>query len=188
MTTPKVRDLTVPLSHCAMVSEDANLHDAVTTMEATKLMFDRWDERPRVILVHNDDSEIVGTLRHYDVLWALEPKYEQFGEIKHLSRFGLSGAFVTSTFVKYMLWSDPLSDLCRKAAEIKVRNIMSLVTKDEFIDEDVPVTEAIHTMLLGNHPSLIVTGENEPRGIIRITDIASHVFDEIKKFAVTIEA
>jgi len=187
MTTPKVRDLTVPLSNCSVVSENATLHDAVATLEATKIMFDRWDEGPRVILVHNDDSDIIGTIRHYDVLWALEPKYKEFDEIKHLSRFGLSAAFVTSTFAKYMLWSEPLRELCRKATQIKVREIMSMTTEDQFIDADAPVTKAIHTMLLGNHPSLIVTGDKEIRGIIRIADIATHVFEEIKTFSTTIE-
>jgi len=115
------------------------------------------------------------------VLQALEPKYRQMGDLRNLSRFGFSREFVTSTYSRFMLWSDPLKDLCKKALELKVKDIMSVPVEGEFIDENAPISEAIHRMLMGNHPSLFVRNESGIQGILRMSDVASHVFSEMKK-------
>jgi len=181
MSDLKVKDLMVHLSHCATVSENATLHDAVVAMEATRMMFQRWDYRPRIVLVYDEHFRIIGTLRHFEVLQALEPKYRQMGDLRNLSRFGFSREFVTSTYSRFMLWSDPLKDLCKKALELKVKDIMSVPVEGEFIDENAPISEAIHRMLMGNHPSLFVRNESGIQGILRMSDVASHVFSEMKK-------
>ncbi len=38
-------------------------------------MFQRWDYRPGIVLVFDKNHKIVGSLRHFDVLRGLEPKY-----------------------------------------------------------------------------------------------------------------
>ena len=46
-------------------------------LEASRLRGDPWDYRPRVILVLDSNDNIVGTLRQFEILKALEPKYQQ---------------------------------------------------------------------------------------------------------------
>jgi CBS domain-containing protein len=176
----KVKDLMLASSQCAIVSESAPLPEALRTMEATRMMFQRWDYKPRIVLVHNEDHQIVGTVRHFDVIRSLEPKYRQFGDLRRLSLAGLPREFVEVIFAKLELWNHPLRELCREASDRLVRDVMTVITENEFIDGNSPIAEAIHRMLMGNHPSLFVNGDGGVIGILRMSDIADHVCREIK--------
>lgn len=162
MRATTVKDLMVPFSQCATVSEDATLHEAVLALEASRQRCDRWDYRPRVILVYDKHFRVVGTLRQLQVLKGLE------------KRVGRSDA------QDYQFWGDPLKDVCRMAKEIRVREIMSVPAEGEFVPEDAHLNDAILKMLKGNHLSLVVTGEKGFVGIIRLSDIFREVCDEIK--------
>lgn len=177
----KVRDFIVSTYQCATVSENATLLEAVETTEATRKMFQRWDYKPRIVLVCNAKQEIIGTLRHYDILQTLESKYKEFGYLPGLAGLGLNAHFVKSLHEQYKLWLEPLPDLCRKAAQCKVRDIMRIPSESEYVDVDTPIGEAIHRMLMGNHPSLLVTDSTGIIGILRMSDIANYVINEIKK-------
>jgi hypothetical protein len=199
----KVKDLMVDFSQCPKVSEDATLRDAVLSLEATRLIGDPWTYRPRVILVHDKDENIVGTLRHFEVLKALEPKYRQVIEeleaglgqsfqlldSKHgsardraiLFLIGLDCQLVDSVSEKYCLWKDLLQELGRKAAIIKVKDIMSVPGEGEIIDDNASLREAIHKLLVGNHLSLVVrcvTGNYV--GILRLSDVFNEACQAIK--------
>jgi CBS domain-containing protein len=178
---PKVRDLILSTYQCATVSENATLLEAVETMEATGKMFQKWDYRPRIALVCNQKQEIVGTLRHYDILQTLESRYKEFGYLPGLAGLGLKTEFVKSLHEQYKLWQEPLPDLCRKAAQYKVKDIMRIPSESEYIDVETPLGAAIHRMLMGNHPSLLVTDSTGIIGILRMSDIANYVINEIKK-------
>jgi CBS domain-containing protein len=181
MRRSKVKDLMVPFSECATVSQEATLRDAVSALETTRMRYQPRDYRPRVILVYDEHFKVVGTLRHYEVLKALEPKYAKMGDVRAMSRSGLSLDFVRSLVDQYELWAEPFEDLCRKASQVKVKDIMSIPGEGEFIDEDAPLSDAVHRMLLGNHLSLVVTGEKGFLGIIRMSDIFNKVFKEIRQ-------
>jgi CBS domain-containing protein len=178
---PKVRDLILSTNQCATVSENATLLEAVETLEATRKMFQRWDYRPRIVLVCNEKQKIIGTLRHYDILQSLESRYKEFGYLPGLAGLALKTEFMTSLHEQYKLWQEPLPDLCRKAAQYRVKDIMRIPSESEFIDVDTPLGEAIHRMLMGNHPSLLVTDSAGFIGILRMSDIGNYVINEIKK-------
>jgi CBS domain-containing protein len=181
MAEMKARDLIIPLAQCATVSENDTLCDAVTVMEATRMLFQRWDYRPRIVLVHDKLQRIVGTLRHYEILLALEPAYTKLGDIHALSRSDLTPEFVDSLREKYALWKDPLPDLCARASALLVKDLMRIPSEREYIDAGASLQEAMHRMLTGNHPSLLVTDGARFLGLLRMSDVANHVINEIKK-------
>lgn len=162
MRAVTVKDLMVPLAQCATVSEDANLHEAVLALEVSRERCDRWDYRFRVILVYDKHYRVVGTLRQFEVL-------------KGLERCALQ-----SDQVDYRFWGDPLTDICHMAKELKVRDMMSVPTDDEFISEEADLNEAVHKMLKGNILSLVVTGEKGFVGIVRLSDLFREVCEEVK--------
>lgn len=199
----RVKDLMVDFSDCPKVSEEATLRDAVLSLEATRLIGDPWTYRPRVILVHDKDENIVGTLRHFEILKALEPKYRQVidelepeleNSFKVLSSqsgavrdrtvlflIGLDCELVNSVNEKYGLWKDLLQDLGRRAAIIKVKDIMSAPSEGEIIDDNASLREAIHKMLVGNHLSLVVRGvAGNHVGILRLSDVFNEACQAIK--------
>jgi len=177
-----VKDLMVPLSEYATVSENATLHEAVMALKTAQKEFDQTRDRHRAILVYDKKNKIVGKLSQLDVLQALEPKYEQMGDTNRLSRFGLSRYGFSPKFMKtvmnqFNLWDKSLEESCKTAGKRTVKEIMYTPTMGEFVEENASLSVAIHQLLLGHHQSLLVTRNKEIIGILRLTD----VFREISK-------
>jgi len=173
----KVSDLMVPLSDYAMVSEDATLHEAIKALVRARDEFDPAKGKHRAILVTDKNNRVIGKLSLLDVLKALEPKYVRVEDQKVLSRVGLGKNFMKSMAAKYKLWDEPLEDICKKSAEIIVKNITRAPTEGEFVDEHASLNEGIHQIVMGRRQSLLVTRGKDIVGLLRLTDI----FREISK-------
>lgn len=178
MDTATVKDLMVPLSDYATVSEDATLHDAVLSLEKTLEEFKKSPDRHRAVLVLDKNNKVIGKLSQLDVLRALEPKYDQVGENKPLSsfalsRFGFSSQFLRSMIDQFKLWQEPLGEICEKAGKEKVKKFMYTPTEGEYVDITANLNTAIHQLVMGHHQSLLVTqGEKKDIiGILRLTDV-----------------
>ncbi len=188
MSELKVNDLMLSLYECATVLESATLYEAVVAMEATRKMYQRWDYRPRIALVHDAKQLIVGTVRHYDILRAMEPKYKEFGDLPLPVASGLNKEFLNSTYERYQMWNVPLVDLCRKVSHLTIKDVMRIPSETEYIDSEALLGRAIHRMLMGNHPSLLVTDAKGVVGILRLSDVAGYVVSEIKKSGETLDS
>jgi len=75
----------------------------------------------------------------------------------------------------YGLWNLPLTDLCRKAAQSKVKDIMYTPAQGEHVKEDASVNQAIHQLIIGHHQSLLVVRGKEIVGILRLIDVFSEI-------------
>jgi len=201
LKTLTARDLMVPVDQCPRVSENATLREAIMALEATRLQGDPWDYRPRVVLV-NDEHSVIGTLRQFEILMALEPKYKELlqtqeskyvsalqmleasmqkvDDIRILFCLGLNNEFVKSSLKDFDLWSDSFDNMARKASSLKVTQIMTPLSEDQFIDQDAPLTEALHRMLMGNLLSLMVAQDRQSVGVLRIIDIFNETCSAIK--------
>lgn len=177
-----VKDLMVPLEEYATVSEEATLYDAVTALEEAQENLDRTMHKylHRAVLVLDRNKNVVGKISQLDVLKALEPKYKEIGDTQSLSRSGFSPEFLKSMMAQQKLWTPPLRDMCSKAAKVNVRDFMYTPTEREYVDEDVPLEEAIHMLVMGHHHSLLVTRDGKIIGILRLTDVFVAIFDLIK--------
>jgi CBS domain-containing protein len=175
----KVKDLMVPLSGYATVSQDASLADAVKALRLAQKEFDQTRDRHRAILVSDENNKIVGKLSQLDVIRSLEPKYLKFDDRKELSRFGYTKYFMDSMLKEHHLWEDPLDHICEKAAKIIVKTIMYAPTEGEYVKEDATFEEAIHQLVMGRHQSLLVTGGKEIVGVLRLTDVFREIANRI---------
>lgn len=173
----KVKELMVPLAEYATVFEEATLYEAVTALAQAQQKFDQQKDRHRAVLVFDQRRRVVGKVSQFDVLRCLEPKYEQIGDLKAISRYGFSREFVASMLTGYGLWEKPLQDICRKAARKKVKDIMDTPDEGEYVPLEASLDEAIHQLVMGHHQSLLVTQDREIVGILRLSD----VFREICK-------
>lgn len=177
----RVKDLMVPLEEYATVSEDATLYEAVLALEEAQKKFDQSKDKHRAILVLNKEGKVVGKLSQHDVIRGLEPRYEQIGDFRGSSRMGFSPDFIRSLIKNYALWEKPLHEICRKASEIKVKDIYYTPTKGEFVREDDTLNTAIHQLIVGHHQSLLVTRGKEVVGILRLSDVFREVCNMIKE-------
>jgi CBS domain-containing protein len=184
--TIKIKDLMVPLDEYATVSVDATLLDAVTELEKAQEELDRsrYHYLHRAVLVYDKKNKIVGKISQLDVLKALEPKYDELGDPDSLSRAGFSSSFLRDMLTKYSLWEQPLADICRKGARVKVKEFMYTPTEGEYVDEEATLEEGIHMLVVGRHHSLLVTSKRKIIGVLRLTDVFSEVFQRMKTCAI----
>jgi CBS domain containing-hemolysin-like protein len=177
-----VNELMVPLHKYATVSQEATLYDAVLALEEAqkKLDRERYLYLHRAVLVYDENQNIVGKVSQLDALRSLEPKYRDIGTLGSLSKAGFSDGFLRGMLGHYCLWDKPLSDICSKAAQIKVKDFMHTPSEGECVDIDAPLEQALHMLLVGSHQSLLVTRKKLIVGILRLTDVFNDISERIK--------
>ena len=180
MDTYKIKDLMVPLDEYATVNENATLYEAVVILEKTQAEFDRSRYRHRAVLVLDKNGNVAGKLSQLDVLRALEPKYQEMLKPGGVQGSGFSKEFIQSMIRDYNLFENPLTDLCRKAGEQKVKQFMHNPTEGEYVDVNASLGEAIHQFVIGQHQSLLVTHDQNIVGILRLTDVFAAIFHVMK--------
>jgi CBS domain-containing protein len=178
-----VKDLMVPLSEYATVTEDATLYEAVLSLEEAQEKFEDMHTRyrHRGIVILDKDGNVVGKLSQLDVLRALEPKYQEMIQGEGLHRFGFTREFEKSILEDYHLFAKPLDDICRKAGEQNVKEFMYAPSEDDYVSEDASLDVAIHQLIIGHHQSLLVTRDEKIVGILRLTDVFAAVFHKMKE-------
>lgn len=179
-----VKDLMVPLSEYATVPEGSTLYEAVQALEKAQEEFDHTKYKHRAVLILDKNKHVKGKLSHIDAIRALEPKSDTDNGIKHLIQFGFSHEFVNNLRKKQRLEGAPLKDLCRKSYELKVEDFMQATAEGECIDHEATLDIAIHTLVLGNHLSLMVTKDKNIIGILRLSDVFAAVFHSMKECSV----
>lgn len=176
-----VKDLMIPLGEYATVTQEANLQEAVNALAEAQEKWGSEGYKHRAILVLDADGGVVGKLSQWDVIRALEPKYDSLFDFKKLSHFGFSADFIKGMVNDHNLWEHPLNDICRAAARVKVADIMYTPQRDEYVAESASLPEAIHQLIMGRHQSLLVTnGSGKIVGILRLSDVFKEVCARIQ--------
>lgn len=180
MKTRLVEDLMVPLSEYATVSRESTLYDAVAALEKAQQDYNKSRYPHRAVLVYDENEKIVGKISQLDILRALEPQYDQMMEKGgSLARLGFSQKFQKSMLDQFKLWDRPFDDICKKAADVKVRDFMYTPGQGEYVGMHATLDEAIHQLVMGHHQSLLVTENDRIVGILRLTDVFMAVFEAI---------
>ncbi|MBT8378212.1 MAG: CBS domain-containing protein [Ignavibacteria bacterium] len=174
-----VKEMMVPLSRYATVSEDATLGEAVKTLKQAQKDFDHTRDKHRAILITDRNNNIVGKLSQLDVIKALEPKYVKLDDRKQLSRFGFSKDYMKAILKEHQLWDKSMDRICEKASTVIVKTIMYTPTDGEYVKEDTTLEEAIHQLIMGRHQSLLVTHNKGIVGILRLTDVFREIANRI---------
>jgi CBS domain-containing protein len=180
MQSIKVAELMVPLAEYATVAEEATLREAVSALDEAQKHVEEDREKHRAVLVLDKKGRVVGRLDQWTVLWALEPRYKQMGDLRETSRYGFSPDFLRSMIESYGLWRKPLEGLCRKAAEITVKDIMHTPAEAEYVGEGASLDTAIHLLVMGHHQHLLVTRGEDIVGVLRLSDVFKKICDNIK--------
>ena len=188
MNSKTVKDLMVPLSEYATVSEDATVFEAIMALDKAQVEHDKSHYHHRAILVYGKDNKIVGKVSQLDILRSLEPKYAAMGSRNPLSqiglsRFGFSPKFMKDIVDQFKLWDTPIEENCQAAAKLKVKEIMYTPTEGEYVEDSASLAVAIHQLIMGHHQSLLVTHKKEIVGILKLTDVfqtVKNIFDEME--------
>ena len=180
MKNRTIKDLIVPLADYATVSQNATLNEAVMALEEAIAAFDPKRHPHRAILVFDENNRVIGKISQTDILRALEPRYSEIFDEEAPGKFGMVPMYKRSFMDLHKLWSTPLDDICRKAAEIKVKTFVRPPSESEIVDEAATLDEAIHQLIVGCHQSLLVKRDGEIIGILRLTDVFMEIVGRIK--------
>jgi CBS domain-containing protein len=173
-----VRDAMLKLEEYAVVSEEANLLDALRTLEESQEQLSGGRHPHRAVLVKNDEGRIVGKLGHVAFLKALEPHYDEMADVGAMARAAMTGKFMSSIMDDMALWQQDLSTYIARAKDTKVKHVMHPATVR--VDVDAPIGEAIHKLVISQTLSLLVTKEDRVVGVIRLSDVF-HIISKILK-------
>ena len=188
MKSYKIKDLMVPVTDYATVSDDATLFEAVQALESSQKNFSKDRYKHRGVLVYDKNKKIIGKLGQLDILKALEPKYYEMQDRQGMKGLGFSKQFMKSMLENFRLLDGAMNNICKKAGETNVASIVVKPTEGEFVDMDDSVNEAIHQLVLGQHQSLLVTNKDgDIVGILRLTDLFSTICQSMNaRFLITI--
>jgi CBS domain-containing protein len=174
-----VKEVMIPLEDYATVSENATLYEAVMALKEAQKKFDHSLYQHRAVLVYDDNGQIVGKLSQLDALKGLEPKYEDIFDSARMDRYGVNSDYIKKMIKDLGLLKLPVDDICRKAADVRVKNIMYTPTEGEYVAETASLNEAVLLLIAGHHQSLLVTRDKEIVGILRLTDVFERISDMI---------
>jgi len=81
---------------------------------------------------------------------------------------------------KYALCEIPFTEMCKRAANLKVKECMYSPSEGEYVEADASLCEAIHILVMGQHQKLLVTREGEIVGVLRLTDVFKESFQTME--------
>ena len=175
-----VKDMMVPISEYATVSEDATLFESVLALEKAQEKFQQSRYSHRAVLILDKKKRVIGRLSQMDFLHALEPRDANLDQIRKFKQFGFSRKAVSLQQEEYLKSSPPILDVYSKAARLKVTDFMQRPTEGEFVDENTSVDNALHQLTSGSNLSLLATRGTDIVGVLRLADVFGAVFNAMK--------
>jgi len=178
MEEKKVKDMMLALDEYATISCEATILEALVALNKVQMGLTNNRHNHRAVLALDGNGKVVGKLSHWAILRSLEPRLLCERDVQSLAQAGLKADFIRRLSSNLSLFAGDLKKMCHDAARIKVREAM--VPIGDSIDENEPITEAIHMLVLTHDYSTLVTRNNEVVGILRLADIFEEVADIIR--------
>jgi len=177
-----VKNLMVPISDYATISDEATLLDAVLSLENSKVevgntIYPHW-----IVLVLDSQNKVIGKLSQINVLRALEPESIHKETIERLRDFRFSSRFITALREGMHPEKTSLEEIYTdpKLMNMKVKDFMLKLAQNDFVDENTPLTTAAHQMSVRQRLSMLVTRSEEVVGVLRLADVFNAVINAIK--------
>lgn len=170
-----IKELMIPIAEYIAVGTEDTLYDYFKNIEQGMITKEKGRSH-RDALVFDTDGAVGGKVTMLDVFLALEPGYKSI--LESLSSVSvLTPEYMAKLFRGYNIWNEPLQDLCRKASTLKIKDIMHVPDKNEYIETSQPLTEAFNRYVVGIHQPLLVREEGQVVGVLRLGDM----FNAIKE-------
>ncbi|MEK6193648.1 MAG: CBS domain-containing protein [Deltaproteobacteria bacterium] len=180
-----VKDLMVPISEYATVSQGSTLSEAVSALEKAQEDYNHTHYRHRAVLVLDNNKQVIGKLSQMDFLRSLEPRDEKIERIKEIRKFGFSSKSIALQQEQYHQQMPSSSDMFAKAIKLKVEDFMQTPSEGEFVNENTSLNTAVHQLITGHHLSLLVTQKKKIVGVLRMSDVFAAAFHVIKEVEAT---
>ncbi len=165
----------VPLSEYHSIPQTMSVAEAVAELEKVIEQYQRSPRHLHGLLVTDGEGRIVGKLSPLDLIMALEPTYKKLYDDDGFSSMGISREEIRKQVEELGLWRDPLVDICKKAADMPVAEIMYTPAQGETVQEDATLARAMHQLLVGFHQALLVMRGEEIVGVLQMEEVYERV-------------
>jgi len=176
-----VKELMVPINEYAVINEAATLFEAFVALKDAQEKVPAGRQPHRAVLVVDKKGNVVGKIGHLAFLKALEPKYNELGNLHAISEAGINPEVLNSIMEDFQFWKGECESILRRTKKIYVKNVMHPVTQN--IDEYSTLREALHKIIIYQSLSVLVTRGKKVLGILRLSDL----FDLIAKRIVNLK-
>ena len=176
-----VKDLMVPISEYATVTEGATLLETLLALERAQEEFAHTRYSHRAVLILDKNKRVIGKLSQLDFLRVLERENEHIEHINSISKFGFSPMAIIAYQEKHRAKGAPIEETLLTAAKHRVEDFMRSPSEGEYIKESTSLEIAIHQFTTGLHLSLLVTNGKDITGVLRLSDVFAAVFHAMKE-------
>jgi hypothetical protein len=178
MNDLKARDLMVPLEEYPIVDSSASVLDAVIRLDESRRNMEAGKQPYQAVLVADKHGRIVGKLGQLALLKAMEPRSRISQDHDALERAGVSDEIMETALEHYRTLQSDLSEQCAVAAEAPVSFVMAPFS--EHLDVNTPVCEIVHKMLQWQTLSVLVTQDEKPVGLVRLSDLCDELIKHMR--------
>jgi len=179
MEEKRVKDLMLSLDEYATIAADSTIREALIALDEAQLGLDDDRHHHRAVLVLDEVGKVAGKLSHWAILRRLEPSFLQTRDLVSITQAGgLTQDFIESLENEFSGFTNTLALMCAEAAKTKAREAM--VPVNESIDEDAPLSDAVHEMVIHHVQSMVVKRDDELVGILRLSDVFQEVAQLIR--------
>ncbi len=173
-----VKDLMVSVKSYPVIKRGATLLDAILAIDKAQQNLPADRQPYRAVLVVDEREKIIGKIGQLTFLNALSMNANFSAELDNLDRFGVTSDSLSSLKENIKFFQADISDLCRRAALIKVEDVMHPIT--ESIDENSALIEAINKTCMWQTLSIPVSRDGEIVGLLRLSDLFTEMTEQIK--------
>ncbi|PTN32062.1 hypothetical protein C6366_17130 [Desulfonatronum sp. SC1] len=166
----KISEVMRPVDQFPRVSDQSYFYEVMQALEKANEEFLAGKIKQRILLVEDQSRTVVGKISPKDVVRGLEPQYDKIDSFKDDIRYGLP-QIVETMKRDYMLWQEPLSDLCRKAGEIKAERMIAKPGPLQSVKITDRMDSAFHLFVTTGHDSLFVMKDDNIVGLLRFSDV-----------------
>ena len=111
------------------------------------------------------------------MLKALEPRSQILADRDTLDKAGVGDTILETALYHMRTFQHDFSGMCKGAAALPVTWAMNPIR--EHIDIRMPAGEVVHRMVAWQTLSILVTDNNRPVGLVRLSDLCDAVIAEM---------
>ena len=179
MKTKTAGDLMVPLDAYPVVDASATVLDAVVKLAESRRNMEPGRQPFQAVLIADEDGQIIGKLGQLALLKTLEPGRQSFADQDTLDKAGVSDSIIEAALVHLRAFQHEFSEMCAGAAALPVRKVMHPIR--EHIHMNASISEVVHCMVAWQTLSVLVTENDRPVGLVRLSDLCDAMIAEMRR-------
>ena len=174
-------DLMVPLDEYPVVDASATVREAVLKLDASRRKMESGRQPFQAVLVADESGRIIGKMGQLTLLKALEPSRQIFLNRDTLDKAGVGDSIIETALDHMRAFQHEFSEICKVAAAMQVRTVMRPI--GEYIHVSAPIGEVIHRMVSWQTLSVLVSDDERPVGLVRLSDLCDAAVEEISRLS-----